>query len=373
MPYLRRVDAARIYTNHGPLLTEFEARLAYHLALPSGGVVSASSGTAALIGSILSAAGDANPRKPLALMPAFTFVATAVAAERCGYEVFFADIDANTWMLDPEQLAKHPALARVGVVLPVAPFGRPVAQEPWLRFRAQTGIPVIIDGAACFDRLTAAPERYIGPIPVALSFHATKAFSVGEGGGVALTDSDLASRITQSLNFGFLSARNSETPSTNGKLSEYHAAVGLAELDGWTEKQVELTDVIERYRKCFGQYGLQDRFVGAPSIGLSYALFRCRDAVEGGHVQNMLERRRLGVRFWYGAGLHRQRHFVGSPRERLDVTDAILPYLLGLPMAPDLGEAQIARVIGTLAAGLDIAGGERRSADGCNSLSDQAQ
>ncbi len=36
-------------------------------------------------------------------------------------------------------------------MIPVAPFGRPVPQTAWLEFREQTGIPVVIDGAATFE------------------------------------------------------------------------------------------------------------------------------------------------------------------------------------------------------------------------------
>ena len=65
MPYLSRIDAARIYTNHGPLSTEFERRLESHLGLPRGGLACASSGTAGLIGAILATAGQPTAKRPL--------------------------------------------------------------------------------------------------------------------------------------------------------------------------------------------------------------------------------------------------------------------------------------------------------------------
>jgi dTDP-4-amino-4,6-dideoxygalactose transaminase len=354
VPYLSRIDAARIYTNHGPLATEFGHRLESHLGLPRGGLACASSGTVGLIGAILATAGQPPAKRPFALMPAFTFVATAVAAERCGYQVCLADIDADTWMLDPGRLADHPALAQVGVVLAVAPFGRPVPQKAWLAFRERTGIPVVIDGAASFDRLAEAPEPYIGDIPVVLSFHATKSFGTGEGGGVASTNVDVVPLVVQALNFGFYSARDSQSASTNGKLSEYHAAVGLAELDGWTEKRAAMLTVIDCYRRCLNQAGLLDRFVGAPDIGLSYVLFQCRDATEAERVQAALWRSEVGTRLWYGTGLHRHPHFATRHfLENLTVTEAVAPRILGLPMAPDLSEPQIKRIVGIVAGSIE--------------------
>ncbi len=285
-------------------------------------------------------------------MPAFTFVATAVAAEHCGYQPYLADIDAETWMLDPDRLAGHPALAEVGVVIPVAPFGRPVPQRPWREFRDRTGIPVVIDGAAMFDAGRAPPGHFFGAIPVALSLHATKGYGTGEGGAVVWADPDRVLRVAQVLNFGFFDSRDLRTPSTNGKMSEYHAAVGLAGLDDWAGRRAEFLGVAERYRQAMADAGLGDRSFAAPDIGFSYALLQCRSGAEAVRAQEELQRGRVGWRLWYGGGLHRQSYFATVPRERLDTTDEVAPALLGLPMAPDLREDQIARVVALVAAAI---------------------
>jgi len=92
-------------------------------------------------------------------MPSFTFAATAIAAERCGFQPYLVDIDPTTWMVDPGPLANHPVLSQVGVVVVVAPFGRPVRQTPWVRFGERTGIPVIVDAAASFSCIAHAMGR----------------------------------------------------------------------------------------------------------------------------------------------------------------------------------------------------------------------
>ena len=280
LPYLQRIDATRIYTNWGPLSSEFEGRLARTLSLPDGGVVSASSGTSALVGAILAAAGRAD-RKPLALIPAFTFVATATAAQQCGYQPYFADVDPESWALQPDDALRCAALDQVGLVIPVAPFGRPVPQATWDEFQARTGIPVVIDGAASFEGLIEASERCLGRIPVALSFHATKSFATGEGGCVALNDVTKGERVTQALNFGFRVGRDSEIAHINGKLSEYHAAVGLAALDCWPETHASMRAVADAYRDELSGTGLAGRLMAAPDVGsqLRLAVVRQRTAV----------------------------------------------------------------------------------------------
>ena len=317
LPYLRRIEASRIYSNFGPLVLEFEERLSRHLGLPRDGVVSANTGTAGLVAAILATAGRARAERNLALMPGFTFVATAVAAEECGYQPCLSDVSPETWLLDPEALLAHPDLDRIGVVIPVAAFGRPVAQAGWIAFQERTGIPVVIDGAASLEAVAESPGDFLGPIPVMLSLHATKSLATGEGGCVVGTDPELTTRIGQALNYGFHFSRDSRTPSINGKMSEYHAAVGLAELDGWPRKQAAFAKVVASYRRQFEAAGLMDRLLVAPFVCSSYVLFLCADPAQALRVQDSLQRDDIEFRRWYGDGLHHQTHFANSPRARL--------------------------------------------------------
>jgi dTDP-4-amino-4,6-dideoxygalactose transaminase len=349
LPYLRRIDSARIYSNWGPLAGELERRLAERLGVPTDGFSSASSGTAALVGAILASAGRATLDRPLALIPAFTFIATAAAVQLCGYDPYLLDVDADSWMLDPGRVAGHPNLEQVGLVVPVAPFGRPVPQAGWTAFRDSTGVPVVIDGAASFDRLVDGGQDQLGEIPVTLSFHATKCFATGEGGGVASTDTGLVVRAAQALNFGFHMTRDSRLPSTNGKLSEYHAAVGLAEDDGWEKKHGAVRAVAGSYRRRLAEVGLAGRLMVTPEVGASYALFSCGDAAEAERIMTGLTSSGVDTRRWYGEGLHRHTHLSRVTRDDVWTTERLAHTLIGLPLAPDLDEEDVAYVAQALA------------------------
>lgn len=353
LPYLRQIDANRLYTNRGPLTVELESRLSNHFGLPPGGIACASSGTAALFCGIIAAAGLASDSRPWALIPALTFSATAAAVEHAGYRPYLVDVDPDTWMLDPDRIANHPMLDRVGLVVPVAPFGRPVPVEPWEDFRGRTQVPVVIDAAASFQNIADAPGAYLSDLPVCISFHATKSFGVGEGGCVAATDADLIVKVMQALNFGFLDRRESASPGTNGKMSEYHAAVGLAELDGWADKRQAFHTVAETYRHMLASRGHAERFVGAPDIGCNYALLSCRTADEVGAVHESLRAGSIDFRHWYGTGLQGQSYYARCRQDRLDVTEALASTLVGIPMAPDLSPSAVARVCNAVAEGLD--------------------
>jgi dTDP-4-amino-4,6-dideoxygalactose transaminase len=347
LPYLRRIDAARVYSNFGPLVTEFEARLGEQLGLAPALVATAANGTAALAGAILGCVGRATPARPRALVPAYTFIATAVAVEECGFEPCLADVHPGTWMLEPEAVLARADLDRVGLVVPVAAYGRRVDSLAWARFAADTGIAVVIDAAAGFESI-ADGSTHAGDVPLVLSFHATKSLGTGEGGCVLTTDAELAMRVGRALNFGFYGSRDSVAPSVNGKMSEYHAAVGLAELDAWPEKSAALRRVAESYRRHAAGTVVGPCLRLAPDVCSSYALLHCGDAARAARARAALDDAGIEHRLWYGLGLHRHAYYAARPRIDLPVTDALAPTLVGLPVAVDLEDRDVARIIGVL-------------------------
>ena len=143
VPYLSWLDHSRRYSNHGGLLERFTHRFAREIGIDAGTVCLASSGTSALIGTILASTGRATPERPLALCPAYTFAATALAAQACGYEPVLVDIDPDDWVLSPASLAGHP-MERVGLVLATAAYGQAVPQQAWATFAKETGVAVVI-------------------------------------------------------------------------------------------------------------------------------------------------------------------------------------------------------------------------------------
>jgi dTDP-4-amino-4,6-dideoxygalactose transaminase len=346
LPYLERIDASRIYSNWGPLVKELGDRLSVKLGAPAGSLTCANSGMAAIVGAILATCGRATPQRPLAVVPDYTFTATALAAQMCGYELVLASCDAETWGFTPEALAAHGTqLDRVGLVLPVAPYGRLIAQSGWQAFQRSTGIAVVIDGAACFDLLQAGGAAAIGPLPLVLSFHATKCYGVGEGGCVITTDQHLSENVLRCLNFGFLESRNTAMAGTNGKMPEYTAAVGLAELDGWDRKHRDFLEVNRAYGRHLAALAPSLRLWGPPDISCAYVILECTGAAQAARVVQALADDRIDTRLWYGTGLHDHDAFRAALRWDLHGSAALDPrVLVGLPTAVDMGGDDIERI-----------------------------
>ena len=222
--------------------------------------------------------------------------------------------------------------------MPVVPFGRAIDLAAWDRFRSQTGLPVVIDAAAGFDTLLP------GDTPVVVSLHATKVIAVGEGGFVASRDIALLRAIRARTNFGFDGTRKSIAPAANAKLSEYHAAVGLAALDEWTDTRSEWMTAARGYRKAIPESNrlrFQDGF-GESWIS-STCVLRFADP-EADRVATALADDGIETRQWWGKGAHAHPATAAFPRAPLPVTEALAQSTIAVPLYRDLDAEDILHV-----------------------------
>lgn len=339
-PYLQRIDAARWYSNFGPLLTEFEARLAARFAVGAH-IVTVTNATQAL--SLALMAMDL-PKGGYVVIPAWTFVATAHAVVQAGLTPWLVDVDEATWALDPEAVGDLISRHRneIAAVIPVSPFGQPLALDPWLALRDATGVPVLIDAAAGFD--TVADAR----LPQVVSLHATKVLGVGEGAFLATDDAAFALKVRQLTTFGFSNSRDSLIPATNAKLSEYAAAVGLAALDSWPGDRLRFLRAAQHLR--IGLIGRPEaRF--QDGWGADWATSVCSVALPAGAagaVADSLRAEGVDSRQWWGRGCHASPAFARCRRGDLATTDRLGSSVIGLPFAIDLDPDEIGRVAAAL-------------------------
>ncbi len=344
LPYLQRIDEARWYSNFGPLVTELEQRLAARLG--AGAMVCTAANATQALAYALKAMDL--PPGGLVAVPAWTFVATAHAVLQAGLVPWFMDVDPESWMLLPETVEQ--AVERVPgalvAAIPVCPFGAMPDLAAWRALREATGVKVLIDAAAAFDTLAEADP------PACVSLHATKVLGAGEGGFLATTDPVLLERFRRLICFGFKGSRESPFPSSNAKLSEYAAAVGLAALDEWSS---------ERLRYLRTSQHLRIALLGQPEVrfqsgwGSDWTTSVCVVGLPEGsadHIETTLGAVGIETRRWWGEGCHRSPAFADCPRDRLPVTDALAASTIGLPFSVDLPRGHIERLAQALAAAL---------------------
>ncbi|HXG70784.1 MAG TPA: DegT/DnrJ/EryC1/StrS family aminotransferase [Gemmatimonadaceae bacterium] len=136
-----------------------------------------------------------------AIVPAFTWVATANVVEHLGGRVVFCDIDLRTFNLDVSMLEER-ITPRTRAIIPVHLFGLSADMAPVLEIAKRHGLWVVEDAACGFG------ARYQGKHVGALgdtgcfSFHPRKAITTGEGGMVTTGDPTLADRIRRLRDHG---------------------------------------------------------------------------------------------------------------------------------------------------------------------------
>jgi dTDP-4-amino-4,6-dideoxygalactose transaminase len=350
-PWLRQIDRNRFYTNAGPLETELRDKLARHFEVPSPKHVSmVSNATLGLIILLKLIAEDRGLERGKCLMPSWSFSATGQAAIWAGMEPHFVDIRRETGMLDPT--ACQAEVDRLGAeaisaVVVVSYLGSPVPPREWEAFRARTGIPVIIDGAAGFDGI-----RCSG-LPTVISLHATKSFSTGEGGCILAEDQGMIAQLDRMKAFGFDAERDVVVEGMNAKLSEYNAAVGLAFLEAWPGYREQVRTRICHYNDRLQALDNQVR----PMRGMGESWVASMYAVDlptgsSAHAREKLSEAQVDARVWWEFGMHAKTLFKAFDHGPLPATEEIATSSLGLPFYPDISVDEIDYVADALGAAL---------------------
>jgi dTDP-4-amino-4,6-dideoxygalactose transaminase len=210
-------------TNNGPLVQEFERRVAEYLGVRH--CVAMCNGTIALEIAIRALGMEGE-----VIVPSWTFIATAHALFWQGITPVFADIDPATHNLDPAAVRRMITPRTTGII-GVHLWGRPAPIDELQAIADEYGLQLLFDAAHAFG--CSYRGKTIGSFGRAevLSFHATKVFNTFEGGAVVTDDDELAEAMRLMRNFGFAGYDNVIHPGTNGKMIEVCAAMGLVNLD----------------------------------------------------------------------------------------------------------------------------------------------
>lgn len=357
MPWLDRMHAARHYSNFGPLVDELEAEFARRFEVSFENLTTVANATLGL--ELVLQALDL-PAGSRILLPAFTFVATATAILRAGHTPIIADVDSGNWMLTPDIAAEACARTQVDAVMPVATFGMPHDMQAWQQFEAQFGLPVVIDAAASYGSQWLKGARGT----LVFSLHTTKSLPAAEGGLVVSTRDGLAERVRELSNFGInLNKRNSvpigalASLGTNAKLSEYHAAIGLASLAVWESHAQQRRSLEAQMKESLtvasrGLLRWQTQGGGGALKAPTLLCARLSDEFARLELEQRCREAKITTRRWYQPLLHLM-PALRSLCEKLETpnAEALSESLLGLPFFLKMQESHRLRIIDAIRCG----------------------
>ena len=243
--------SSRWLTNYGPYEQEFERRLAEMVGVKH--CIAMCNATIAL-----EIAARALGLKGEVIVPSFTFIATAHSLQWQEITPVFCDIDPATFNIDPGCVEKMITPRTTGIV-GVHLWGRACDVHALTEIARRRNLRLLFDAAHAFG--CSHDGQMIGSFGdlEVFSFHATKFLNTFEGGAVATSNDELASKIRLMKNFGFGGYDKVIYIGTNGKMNELCAAMGLTSLES-------LDEFVAANRRNYHAY--RKELVGIPGVRL---------------------------------------------------------------------------------------------------------
>lgn len=331
--YLKGIWQRQWLTNMGPLANDLELKLKRHLGLNH--LLYVTNGTIALQMAI-----KALDIKGEIITTPFSFIATTSSIVWEGCTPVFVDIDRQTLNIDPKKI-EEAITDKTQAILATHVYGNPCDVEAIQKIANKHKLKVIYDGAHAFGvKIKDKSIFEYGDISTC-SLHATKLYHSTEGGLVITKDPDLLKKLAYIRNFGFSGPESFATLGINCKNSEYHAAMGLANLkyvDAILEKRKQLCEVYDSMllnkfpcRKPKWHSKANNNYAYYPIVFESEKfLLTC---IEG------LQKKEIFTRRYFYPSLANTLPYL--PHKDLQVTDDVATKVLCLPLYYDLSVEEV--------------------------------
>lgn len=333
----------------GPEVQTFESEFSDAL-LGGRPCVAVSSGTAGLhLGLLAAGIGPGNE----VIVPSFTFAATANSVALAGGTPVFADVDPETFCLDPEAV-RRAVTEHTRAIMPVHLYGHPADMDGLRELAEEFGLFIFEDAAQAHGATWR--DAFVGTFGefAMFSLYPTKNMTSGEGGMVACADDTIARRVRLLRNQGMERQYANEVIGFNARMTDVHAAIGrvqLTKLADWTRARQE--------NAAFFDANLTGVLTPPVAAGATHVYhqytIRIPDNDRDRFVTALREEHGVGAGVYYPIPNHRLTSLsCYATGVDLPVTDRLAAEVLSLPVHPGLGEAERERIVtavNTLAGG----------------------
>jgi len=323
----------------GPEVAAFEKEFAAHF-VDGRPVVAVNSGTSGLhLGLLAAGVGPGDE----VIVPSFTFAATANAVALTGATPVFADIEPDTFTLDPASVDAA-VTDRTRGILPVHLYGHPAMMAELGEIAVKHGLAVFEDAAQAHGAaLHGRPVGTFGEMTM-FSLYPTKNMTSGEGGMVVTSDEATARRVRLLRNQGMERQYENELIGFNARMTDIHAAIGrvqLSKVDAWTRTR--------RSNAAFFDSNLHGVIVPPVAAGARHVYHQYTIRVQEDRdrfVQALKDEYRIGSGVYYPIPNHRlsslQKY---APGLDLPETEKAAQQVVSLPVHPSLSADDLDRIV----------------------------
>ena len=335
-----RIEGAlerRWLANDGPLVAEFERRVADLMDVEHCVATASATAGLQLVARALGLSGEV-------VMPSFTFIGTAHALAWLGIEPVFADIDPRTHNVEPAAVERMLS-PRTSAIVGVHMWGRPCDVDALEELASRHNLALVFDAAHALGCTHHGRPVGLSGRAEVFSFHATKVASAGEGGAVTTNDPELARSVRLMRNFGFTGYDQVAGIGTNAKMNELSAAMGLTSLDAFAE-------FVEVNRRNHDRYALE--LAGVPGLRLidhapgerhnfQYVVAEFEEPWLRDAIMTVLHAENVLVRRYFAPGCHRHKPYTADATQ-LAATEALCARVLVLPTGTSITQDDIATI-----------------------------
>lgn len=322
----------------GPHVHQLEAQLSMYTGAPH--VISCSSGTDALLLSLMAAGLQQGDE---VIVPDFTFFATAEVVAHLGARPVFADINSQTWNINPQDIERKITKKTKGII-PVSLFGQCADMTSIGELAKQHNLWVLEDATQSFGASHAGLRSGNLSLFAATSFYPSKPLGCyGDGGAVFCQDSLLAKKIRSLMNHGQEGRYQHTSIGLNGRLDSIQAAVLLVKLKHYEDEFLARNRIAQKYQENL------KGFLQLPTLSSSntsaWAQFTVSHPMRD-PICDALRKVGIPTSIHYPIPLHLQPVFAsyGIPDASCPVATEASKSVFSLPMHPFLEDKQIDHV-----------------------------
>jgi len=337
--FLDRIWLNQWLTNMGPLANELEVNLKEHLKVEH--LLFVTNGTIALQMAI-----KALDLKGEIITTPFSFVATTSSIVWEGCTPIFVDIDSESLNIDATKI-ENAITEHTTAILATHVYGNPCDVLAIENIAKKHDLKVIYDGAHAFGVEVHGKSIFdYGDISIC-SLHATKLYHSTEGGLIITKNPALFKKLAYMRNFGFDGPEAFAELGINGKNSEFHAAMGLANfpyINTIHLKRKRLTEVYDSNLKELK--AKKPIWHKQGSVNYSYypLMFETEESML--KAKNYLEKQGVFTRRYFYPSLSNVLPYIKE--KKMPITDDISKKVLCLPLYFDLTEEEVEMICGYL-------------------------
>ncbi|MCD1294916.1 aminotransferase DegT [Methanocella sp. CWC-04] len=318
----------------GPKVKEFEEEFAKYVGVEHA--IAVNSGTAALHVALLAKGigkGDEVITTP------FTFIATSNSVLFTGAKPVFADIEENTFNIDPESI-KNKITKNTKAIIPVDLYGHVADMKAIMDIAEDHDLAVIED--ACQAHGATQNGKMAGSYDVGcFSFYPTKNMTTSEGGIITANDGKFAEKARMAKSHGSKVRYYHEMLGFNLRMTDIGAAIGLAQLkkiDVFNEKRMANAKLLNEKLKDVSGIIMPSAMPGCKHVFHQYTIRVTEEyGMSRDDVIKMLNDAGIGTGIYYPLPIHQQPFYkeLGYD-ETHPVAEKISKEVISLPVHPSV-------------------------------------